>query len=303
MTVFMTKVWGFSAPVGPLVFASMGWRENALKQLKDGDWVILVGTSNDKTALADKNKILGMMEVTRDTVSSLDYNLPRGPQDLKNGEYRWPFGLTIRRAWEFTEPRTRLDQISDRSFHNLSAMTVVPLTVEETAKVLKLPRIECGVLESIRAIARTEGYDEARRRGAPPPTTKRTGIMHFRRAPAFTYAMEITGPNVERAFKIGWSFDYKVRARQFNLYSLPGLGGLRYTPILHEFWPKAFDAYLMERTILEALDAYSFRANREVLSSLTRDELDRVWQASMMLVRNRFDHIEIEAEMEIQPPR
>jgi len=51
--------------------------------------------------------------------------------------------------------------------------------------------------------------------------------MHVRHAPAYTYAMKIEG-TAETLFKVGWAFDYKKRQRDFNLSSLPQLGGLRY---------------------------------------------------------------------------
>ncbi len=45
--IFITKVWGFSPPVGPLQFSSDGWRRNAREVLKPGDLVVLVGTKGD----------------------------------------------------------------------------------------------------------------------------------------------------------------------------------------------------------------------------------------------------------------
>jgi hypothetical protein len=50
--------------------------------------------------------------------------------------------------------------------------------------------MEVMLLAPVRAVARVEGEDVARRRAAPSPTTRRTGVMHFRRAPAYTYEIE-----------------------------------------------------------------------------------------------------------------
>jgi len=52
--VYMTKVWGLSAPVGPLQFATAGWRKNALSKLKSGDLVVLVGTGGPETKDEEK---------------------------------------------------------------------------------------------------------------------------------------------------------------------------------------------------------------------------------------------------------
>ena len=87
-----------------------------------------------------------------------------------------------------------------------AASGVVPLTDDEAVKVLNLSFREVEILLPVRARARTEGQELARRRGAPPPTTTRRGIMHMRRAPAYTYAMAIRGPAAE-LFKVGWAFD------------------------------------------------------------------------------------------------
>src|SRR5205823_13599900 len=112
------------------------------------------------------------------------------------------------------------------------------LTEQEVRRLELLPKREVPVLTPIRALARIEGEDAARRRGAPPPTTQRTGVMHYRRAPAYTYAMKIEGVPVS-SFKIGWAFDYRAREREFNVSSLPLLGGLRYRTRLYHLWGTA----------------------------------------------------------------
>ena len=99
-----------------------------------------------------------------------------------------------------------------------AALGIVLLTAEEADRVTRLRREEVELLMPVRARARVEGDETARRKGAPPPTTMRRGIMHLRRAPAFTYAMLIEGA-AKSAFKIGWAVDYRVREREFNRHS------------------------------------------------------------------------------------
>jgi hypothetical protein len=124
------------------------------------------------------------------------------------------------------------------------------------------PREEAALLRPIQAAARIEGVEAARRRAAPPPTTKRAGIMHMRRAPAFTYAMELEGAS-QPAFKIGWAFDYKARERQFNLAALPQLNGLRYRAKLFQFWATAIEAFRMEQSLLRTFNRLRHPANPE----------------------------------------
>ena len=276
MTIYMTKVWGFSAPCGPLEFSTNGWRDTARRILKSGDLVVLVGTKGKQTDLASQGRVLGMMEPTTEVVSSLDFDLEKRPVDFDDeGHYRWPYGLLNRRAWEFPT-RPSFDEISSRRFSMDSASGIVPLSEEEARRIESLPKEEVTLLAPIRAIARVDGEEAARRRGAPPPTTKRTGVMHFRRAPAFTYAMEIEGPRLT-SFKVGWAFDYKRRQREFNLSSLPQLGGFRYKIVLQHLWNTAYAAYKMEQVMLRKFDSRRHPSNREVVSDVGYDVLQSAW--------------------------
>ena len=130
MTLFMTKVWGWGIPVGPLQFSTKGWRENALSQLNSGDQVVLVGTMGEQTQDNMKGRLLGVMEPTTEPVMSLDFVEPRSPSDFVDGEYKWPFGLMNKRAWSLPD-QPSLSEISERKFSMDSAQGIVPLTPEE----------------------------------------------------------------------------------------------------------------------------------------------------------------------------
>lgn len=73
MKFFLTKVWGWDAPVGPMQFSTSGRRENALRQLESGDRVVLVGTMGDQTPEEMKGRVLGVMEPSREPVLSMDF--------------------------------------------------------------------------------------------------------------------------------------------------------------------------------------------------------------------------------------
>lgn len=277
MTVYMTKVWGFDEPCGPLQFGTAGARETARSTLRPGDRVILVGTLSDPTAPENQGRVLGMMEPTPERVASLDFELPTGARDFDaEGNYKWPYGLHNRRAWIFEEPRPLLTDISSRHFYMDSAQGIVPLTEDEAARALAHPHRDITLLMPRRALARIEGEEVARRRGAPPPTTHRTGIMHLRRAPAQTYAMAVEGASAV-AFKIGWAFEAKMRERHFNLAAVPTLGGVRYRIKLTEWWDTAKDAYAMEQSLLRTFDAARHSSNREILTGVSYDVLESAW--------------------------
>jgi len=284
MTMYMTKVWGFSVPSGPLQFGANGRRESARQVLKPGDFVVLVGTKGPETSPEKQGRVLGMMEPTTEVVSSLDFDLQKREIDFdEEGNYRWPYGLLIRRAWKFEEPYQAFENISSRPFGMDAASGIVALTDDEAGKVLSLPHTEVEVLSPVRARARTEGEERARRRGAPPPTTTRRGVMHMRRAPAYTYAMAVRGAAAE-SFKLGWAFDYRARQLTFNLAALPELGGVRYETRLQHLWDAAEQAFKMEQELLRQFDAARHPANREIVQ-ITENQLQAAWIAYLMKAR------------------
>jgi hypothetical protein len=223
------------------------------------------------------------MEPTKEPVLSLDFELDPTPQAFKDGEYRWPFGLLNKRAWQFSEPPL-LEEVSSRRFSMDSALGIVPLTDEEAARILQLRIEEVALLASLRATSRIEGQEVARRRGAPIPTTIRHGVMHLRRAPAYTYAMEIQNASTS-AFKIGWAFDHKTRVRQFNLYSMPQIGGLLYRVRFTELWDTARLAFNMEQHLLKSFDGKRHPANREVIQAVSLEEVRLAWSSYIQLLR------------------
>lgn len=283
----MTKTWGFRTPSGPLQFSLQGWRDRARQLLKPGDLVVIVGTMGDETLEEERGRILGLMEPSTVVVSSLDYDLARGPRDFDDaGNYRWPYGLELHQAWRFAEPRARLAEISARRFSMDSAQGIVPLLEREAGQILALPREPVGLRRAVKASARVEGEEAARRKGAPPPTTTRTGFMHMRRAPAFTYVMAIEGASVP-AFKIGWAFDWKQRERQFNQAAMPAIGGLRYKTVFKELWQTANEAFRMEQSLLRDFDSNRHPSNSEIVSKISVETVQQAWIDYLRISRRR----------------
>ena len=286
MTMFMTKVWGFHGPSTPLQFSTEGRRTKAIEMLAraPGAMVVLVATKGTQVDEADKGRVLGIMEPTLNPVMSLDFDLQERPEDFdESGNYKWPYGLLNIRAWRIPA-QPLLSDISNRAFHMDSALGLVAMTRDEEAKVRALHWEPIELLKSARADARITGNDSLRRRGAPPPSTTRTGIMHMRDAPAHTYAMRVKGAS-EIAFKIGWAFDAKERRREFNLASLPALGGLSYELRLIHLWNTARSAFLMEQLVLRHFDKHRHPANREVITGVLPEQLKESWTTLVQTVK------------------
>src|SRR5437667_2930101 len=215
MTVFITKTWGFSVPCGPLQFRTEGWRARARAELMSGDLVVIVGTKGPQTQAAEQGRVLGIMEPTTEPTFWQDFDLATRPEHFDDdGKYRWPYGLLNRASWRILDrDRHLLEGISSREFYMDAALGIVPLTDTEATAIMALAREPVELLLPVRARARLEGEVAARRRGAPPPTTMRQGVMHLRQAPAYTYLMSIEGAD-KIAFKVGWTFDYGMRQQQ-----------------------------------------------------------------------------------------
>lgn len=282
MAMFLTKVWGWATPVGPLQFNSVGWRANALEQLKPGDLVLHAGTKNAQTPDAMRGRALGIMEPTREPVASLDYDLRTRPDDYDNGEYKWPFGLAITNAWSLAD-LPPLSAITPRHFGMTSAQGIVELTAEEERRVRALLwRPEPLLQMSANAQSRLARKNGPARKVSPAPTTARSGIMHMRQEPAYTYAMMITDTQTIRTvgYKIGWAFDYERRMRQFNQAALPSLGGLRYTkPIFHR-WNTARLAFHMEQALLRHFHKWRSPQNHEVIVGVPTKQFEAAWAAA-----------------------
>lgn len=276
MKLYLTKVWGWDTPVGPLQFSTKGWRENARDKLSPGDRVVLVGTMGEQTPDDMKGRLLGVMEPSKERVASLDFALRESPGDFADGNYKWPEGLMNLRAWSLPQ-RPELKEISDRKFSMDSAQGIVPLNDEEAARVRALHWREEELLQpTAQAQDRLAKKHGGAKRAAPPPTTIRRGVMHMRRAPAFTYVMRVVSARPS-AFKVGWAFDYNQRAQQFNHAAMPGLGGLEYKPILFQRWDTARQAYKVEQKLLSLLSDNLHADNSEIVFGLTEDELSAVW--------------------------
>ena len=277
MTYFITKVWGWREPIGPLVFASSGWRDNAVEKLRPNDRVVLVGTTDEPTVESEQGRLLGIMEPTTEMVRSLDFPRPLLERDYdENGIYKWPYGLLNVRAWTF-EDRPLLCAISNRRFNMDAVRGIVALTADEARKVDALPKRPAEMAqatataqERIAQAVGTKSYT------APPPTTLRRGVMHMRRARAYTYLMELVGAT-RPTHKIGWAFDWKTRENTFNHHALPELGGLRYKTMQHHLWSTATEAFRMEQALLRRFQGDRQACNNEIIVGVERSDIDRAW--------------------------
>ncbi len=286
MTVYLTKVWGFTNPCGPLVFSKPGWRDQASEILKPDDLVVLVGTKGEKTKEEeDRGRVLGIMKPSKIKISQTDFPLEylRDP-DLRDEDenFRWPYGLLVTKAW-IVEPGLYLDDISSRAgeFRTNSAVGIVPLNDDEAQAILHYPRHEIPVALSPGAISKIEKAglaDDLKGKGAPPPTDgKREFEVSYGDKFADVYCFQLIVNGKIVGHKIGWALDCKVRQKQFNSASLPSLGGIEYRLKFKQKVETASIAYAIEQTILARFEQKRYPHNQEVITGVSKADIEKVW--------------------------
>jgi len=282
MTIFLTKMWGFTIPVGPLPFGTVGWRDRARFQLlKDGDLVAVAGTLGSPTDESDRGSLLGLLKPTQQPVFTRDFPVVIRPEHLnEEKQYRWPYALAVSEAWRFpTKPL--LEAITARQFGMAAAQGIVALTPEEAAIVQALPIEQVPLLPmTAQANQRVENRPLLARRSSPPPGSKRRGIMYLRNSEAFTYIFRVQCGKTVVDYKIGWAFSIQVRARQFNHAALPELGGIKYVFLMHRLWDTAREAYAMEQNVLRELERFRHSQNHEVVTGIDEHKILSAWRKS-----------------------
>jgi hypothetical protein len=94
MKVFATRVWGFDPGVWPVItFGLEGNRDWLLQNSSSGDRIVFVGTQGAPTSESERGRLLGMAEIGRRAVDTLDVIRAdiRNPEDYdEQGNFKWP---------------------------------------------------------------------------------------------------------------------------------------------------------------------------------------------------------------------
>ncbi len=150
MKVFSKYVYGFTPDTWPLLlFSREADLMNLLKTSSLGDIVVLVAASNKKSSIKEeRGRLLAMIEFGRHKINACDVikrEHTRGKYDYRDGNFKWPVGLQMTKAWRFTDDplplrkdvyKGRLPMKSIRQAVELSEtvkQTVLSLAKEEVA--------------------------------------------------------------------------------------------------------------------------------------------------------------------------
>jgi hypothetical protein len=107
-TYYWTKVWG--RPSDPekdaLLFRFESVRDSALRFLKPGDIVVYLTSEAAQADPKFKGRVSGAVQIAGETVTAEQKGLVKNarPEDFNSdGDFRWPYGITIDRTWRLTD--------------------------------------------------------------------------------------------------------------------------------------------------------------------------------------------------------
>ena len=149
MQLFIKWFYGFDPATHPYItFSQVGSRTALLRAARPGDRMVFVGTKNDKTAVENRGKILGMAEIGRVEVDTLDVildhtKIKKDHWDI-NGRFKWPKALPIIKAWKFLEPPLLTDLLK-RQLPMAAISNAVLLDEKDKLLILTLDCIEVDI--------------------------------------------------------------------------------------------------------------------------------------------------------------
>lgn len=147
---YWTKVWG--QPGDPseeaLLFNSLAYRERARNLLNRGDIVVYLTSDSAYADPMFKGRVAGAVEVAGEPVSAHEFGIvSRALKEhfRENGDFRWPYGLTISRAWRVIDNESNDNLIKGHAEKNMQGAAFVhEMQPDEVARFLSLRVKEQG---------------------------------------------------------------------------------------------------------------------------------------------------------------
>jgi len=277
-SMWMRAFYGF----GPEHDGYVGWtkeiaRDRILREIGDGDLILIYGSGSAETEKALRSYVLGFVQVDARAIRDVEKSSPEGmKRKIDNGwKGRWSYGIPIRRAWRADE-KLMIRDIAFRTYRPEAGQGIgvwgAALEEEEIAQAMKIrvsevnvwgePPVTEGVVKSAFGTVwtpskafpgstgtRTATYDDgetflylARFDGDGPALAGRS--KSFGKAPALV--------------KIGVSNDPVARCAQLNSGFPPGGAGK---------WVIHLQASFPDRKQAEAAEQF-FKDKRGSLESL-----------------------------------
>lgn len=149
--MWMRAFYGFS----PDEAGYVGWTDEAgqrraLRDLSDGDLILIYGASSSATKKAARGHVIGFVEIEARAIRDYEKSSPAYLTDKAQGPHKnkWTYGLPIRRAW-IAHDKMPIAFIANETYRKKAAQAIgvwgMPMAPAEIAKALKIKVTEVSV--------------------------------------------------------------------------------------------------------------------------------------------------------------
>lgn len=281
--VFLTKVWGFNPESYPFLgFSEDGRRSSYIREAGHDDWLIIVGTNQPPTVKEEQGKLLGLVQLGKDPLESLNVLKEIGTpiesnQYSQNGNYKWPYALPFLRAYKFADKPDCRDVFGGYLQGLIWATNAVNLAGKYNRSLIKKIfeyKLLDTAIHEIPSLKKAQIYSKNLRGSklgptGPAPSHSRRGSKR-EKGKGYTYVLELCGRS-NGAYKIGTTSDLIKRVTTLNNELRPSVTGCSWKLIWkHEFDSEEY-AYNFEQLLHEHFKNDRFENESEIFKSNAQD--------------------------------
>lgn len=286
---FLTKTWGFNPVTYPVLgFRGETARQTFLSQWQPGDWVVIAGTMSNPTAPKHRGRMVAKIRLgtqlcdVEEVLKALGTPMP-DEHRLKDGTYRWRFGLPMIEARRFVGTPGLKPVFGDRLPGQHWATYVRDVSWEYGADVVaRLDALEtepCELasvpeIQRQRAVQGSMATAGATGPTGPPPSYERAATVREPGAPC-VYLLRLEGAK-QRAFKVGRSSRVDERVAELTRGLIPAVTGIRWVEQLRQPFPTEEDAHSFEQALHQRLRKYVADGESEIYVTESR-RVEEAW--------------------------
>ena len=149
--IWLRSFYGFA----PEEDGYIGWtepdrRDRMLGLIEDGDMFMIYGASSAETVRAERNRVIGFLQIEARPIQDIDKASPAGMERKRQKGWsdRWTNAIPVVRAWRVDEP-ILLERIAPKTYRPEAGQAIAvwspPLLPEEIEQALKIRVTEVSV--------------------------------------------------------------------------------------------------------------------------------------------------------------
>jgi hypothetical protein len=285
--MFAKRFWGFDPSNWPIVSFGLEANRDALINASNaGDVVLFVGTQSEPTEPEDQGRLLGIAEIGRLPIDSLQVLNPAvlRPIDYDaQGRLKWPKAIPMLRAWRLLDRPLLTDVLRAQLTYEATTRAIL-LDEHDQSAVLALRRHEEAVPD-LEVIRRQRELADAFALGGPtrgPVPTSWTGLVsRDATSSATTYAFRFGRRDV---WKIGHAQDIAGRLADVNRHVPHEALGEHWVIAFKQSWANQTAAYEMEQRVLSSLSGQRSEGERVIC---TEAQMRNTWIAALVPARQK----------------